>query len=56
MDKVELSSYWDMQCHGWHCHFREFDYPMVVQHADLIVDARNATRGLAAPAGRIIRL
>jgi UDP-N-acetyl-D-glucosamine dehydrogenase len=35
---------------------REFDYPMVVQNADFIVDARNATRGLTAPDGRIIRL
>lgn len=35
---------------------REFDYPMVVQNADFIVDARNATRGLAAPDGRIVRL
>jgi UDP-N-acetyl-D-glucosamine dehydrogenase len=35
---------------------REFDYKMVVQAADLIVDARNATRGLPAPDGKIIRL
>ena len=35
---------------------RQFDYPMVVQHADFVVDTRNATRGLTAPAGRIIRL
>jgi UDP-N-acetyl-D-glucosamine dehydrogenase len=35
---------------------REFDYPMVVQLAGLIVDARNATRGLTAPDNRIIRL
>lgn len=35
---------------------REFDYRMVVETADLVVDSRNATRGLSAPAGRIIRL
>jgi UDP-N-acetyl-D-glucosamine dehydrogenase len=35
---------------------RQFDYQMVVQTADLVVDARNATRGLSAPEGKIIRL
>lgn len=35
---------------------KEFDYPMVVQMADFIVDARNATRGLNAPGDRIVRL
>ena len=35
---------------------REFDYRMVVETADLVVDTRNATRSLSAPAGRIIRL
>jgi UDP-N-acetyl-D-mannosaminuronate dehydrogenase len=35
---------------------KEFDYPMIVQTADLIVDARNATRGLSAPDSRLIRL
>jgi len=34
----------------------EFDYRMVVETADLVVDTRNATRSLSAPAGRIIRL
>jgi UDP-N-acetyl-D-glucosamine dehydrogenase len=35
---------------------RDFDYKMVVRAADLIIDARNATRGLSAPDGKIIRL
>jgi UDP-N-acetyl-D-glucosamine dehydrogenase len=35
---------------------REFDYPMVVENADLVIDSRNATRGLIAPEGRVIRL
>ncbi|MBI3250027.1 MAG: nucleotide sugar dehydrogenase [Deltaproteobacteria bacterium] len=35
---------------------REFDYRLVVDHADLVVDSRNATRGLNAPQGRIVRL
>ena len=35
---------------------REFDYGAVVENADLIVDSRNATRGISAPDGRIIRL
>ncbi len=34
----------------------EFDYRMVVENADFIVDSRNATRGVAAPQGRIVRL
>ena len=36
-----------------HC---EFDYRMVVETADLVVDSRNATHGLSGPDGRIIRL
>jgi len=35
---------------------KEFDYPMIVQNADLVIDARNATRGLSAPEGRLVRL
>lgn len=35
---------------------REFDYRLVVDHADFVVDSRNATRGLIAPHGRIVRL
>lgn len=35
---------------------REFDYRLVVDHADLVIDSRNATRGLTAPQGRIVRL
>ena len=35
---------------------REFDYLMVVENADLVVDSRNATRGIPATDGRIIRL
>ena len=35
---------------------REFDYPMVVETADLVVDTRNALRHLSVPQERIIRL
>jgi UDP-N-acetyl-D-glucosamine dehydrogenase len=35
---------------------REFDYRMVVEHADLVIDSRNATREVAAPAGRVVKL
>jgi UDP-N-acetyl-D-glucosamine dehydrogenase len=35
---------------------REFDYPLVVAEAPLVVDARNATAGLTSPGGRIVRL
>src|SRR5215470_1097796 len=35
---------------------REFDYRMLVENADFIVDSRNATRGVIAPQGRIVRL
>jgi UDP-N-acetyl-D-glucosamine dehydrogenase len=35
---------------------REFDYGLVVAEAPLVVDTRNATRGLAVPNGRIVRL
>jgi len=35
---------------------REFDYEAIVSQAPLVVDTRNATRGLTAPAGRIFRL
>lgn len=35
---------------------REFDYDAVVTQAPLVVDTRNATRGLEAPGGRIVRL
>jgi UDP-N-acetyl-D-glucosamine dehydrogenase len=35
---------------------REFDYRLVVAEAPLVVDTRNATSGLTATAGRIIRL
>ena len=34
----------------------EFDYAMVVDEAPAIVDTRNATRGLADPHGKIVRL
>ena len=34
----------------------EFDYRLVVEHAPLVVDARNATAGLTSAAGRIVRL
>ena len=33
-----------------------FDYRRVVDHASLVVDARNATWGLPAPEGRVVRL
>jgi UDP-N-acetyl-D-glucosamine dehydrogenase len=32
-----------------------YDWPFVVRHAPLVVDTRNATRGLEAPQGRIVR-
>jgi UDP-N-acetyl-D-glucosamine dehydrogenase len=35
---------------------QEFDYALVVAEAPLVVDTRNATRGLAVPNGRIVRL
>src|SRR5262249_52335847 len=35
---------------------REFDYETVVNEAPLIVDTRNATRGVAASGDRIVRL
>jgi UDP-N-acetyl-D-glucosamine dehydrogenase len=35
---------------------REFDYHMIVQQADLIIDARNATRGMTVPENKVIRL
>jgi UDP-N-acetyl-D-glucosamine dehydrogenase len=35
---------------------REFDYRMVVEQADLVIDSRNATRDVAAPPGRVIKL
>jgi len=35
---------------------RDFDYSLVVENADLIIDSRNATRGIPAVAGRVIRL
>ena len=35
---------------------KEFDYRMIVHTADLVIDARNATRGIDAPEGRLIRL
>jgi UDP-N-acetyl-D-glucosamine dehydrogenase len=35
---------------------REFDYRLVVDHADLVVDSRNATRSIAAPPGRLLKL
>jgi UDP-N-acetyl-D-glucosamine dehydrogenase len=34
----------------------EFDYRLVVETADLVVDTRNATRGLSAPDGRVMKL
>jgi UDP-N-acetyl-D-glucosamine dehydrogenase len=34
----------------------EVDYHAVVEHAALVVDARNATWGIPAPAGRVVRL
>ena len=35
---------------------REFPYARVIEAARLIVDSRNATFGMPAPAGRIVRL
>ena len=35
---------------------REFDYALVVAEAPMVVDTRNATRGLAVPNDRIVRL
>jgi hypothetical protein len=35
---------------------REFDYRLVVAEAPLVVDTRNATSGLTATTGRIVRL
>jgi UDP-N-acetyl-D-glucosamine dehydrogenase len=35
---------------------KEFDYPMIVKTADLVIDARNATRGIEAPSDRLVRL
>lgn len=35
---------------------REFDYPRIVESARLIVDTRQATRGIPAPPDRVIRL
>jgi UDP-N-acetyl-D-glucosamine dehydrogenase len=35
---------------------RDFDYKAIVAEAPLIVDTRNATRGIADPDGRIVRL
>ena len=32
-----------------------FDWPWIVEHSRLVVDTRNATRGLVATAGRIVR-
>jgi UDP-N-acetyl-D-glucosamine dehydrogenase len=32
-----------------------YDWPWIVEHSRLVVDTRNATRGLVVPAGRIIR-
>jgi UDP-N-acetyl-D-glucosamine dehydrogenase len=34
----------------------EFDYPRTVTAARLVVDTRNATFGLPAPEGRVVRL
>jgi UDP-N-acetyl-D-glucosamine dehydrogenase len=35
---------------------REFDYRLVVDNADLVIDSRNATRSITAPQGRVIKL
>jgi len=35
---------------------REFDHALAVEEAPWVVDIRNATRGLAASNGRIVRL
>jgi UDP-N-acetyl-D-glucosamine dehydrogenase len=32
-----------------------FDWPWIVEHSPLVVDTRNATRGISAPPGRIVR-
>jgi UDP-N-acetyl-D-glucosamine dehydrogenase len=32
-----------------------YDWPWIVEHSPLIVDTRNATRGIEAPAGRVVR-
>jgi UDP-N-acetyl-D-glucosamine dehydrogenase len=32
-----------------------YDWPWIVEHSRLVVDTRNATRGLVAPKGRIVR-
>ena len=32
-----------------------YDWTFVVEHAPLVVDTRNATRGVQAPSGRIVR-
>jgi UDP-N-acetyl-D-glucosamine dehydrogenase len=32
-----------------------YDWTFIVNHADLVVDTRNATRGVASPAGRLVR-
>jgi UDP-N-acetyl-D-glucosamine dehydrogenase len=34
----------------------DFDYPRVVEHAPLVVDTRNATRGIPSATGRVIVL
>jgi UDP-N-acetyl-D-glucosamine dehydrogenase len=34
----------------------EFDYARVIEKASLVVDPRNATWGVAAPDGRVVRL
>ena len=33
-----------------------FDYGMIVSKSDLVIDTRNATKGIDAPPGRIVRL
>ena len=32
-----------------------YDWPWIVEHSPLVVDTRNATRGVAAPAGKVVR-
>ena len=32
-----------------------YDWPWIVEHSSLVVDTRNATRGISAPPGRIVR-
>jgi UDP-N-acetyl-D-glucosamine dehydrogenase len=32
-----------------------YDWPFILEHADLVVDTRDATRHVAAPAGRVVR-